>query len=53
MALDYAVNEAAKEIAAAAYPISFVNELEDEKLQEYGNTKYLHWRKSWKSLLAE
>jgi hypothetical protein len=39
MALDYAVNEAAKEIAAAAYPISFVNELEDEKLQEYGNTK--------------
>ena len=37
MALDYAVNEAAKEIAAASYPISFINELEDEKLQEYGN----------------
>lgn len=37
MILDYAVNEAAKEIAASAYPISFINELEDEKLQEYGN----------------
>lgn len=33
--LDYAVNETAKEIAAAAYPISFLNELEDEKLQKY------------------
>ena len=39
MVLDHAVNEAAKEIAAAAYPISFINELEDEKLQEYGNAK--------------
>lgn len=37
MLLDFAVNEAAKEIAAASYPISFINELEDEKLQEYGN----------------
>lgn len=34
--LDYAVNETAKEIAAAAYPISFLNELEDDKLQQYG-----------------
>lgn len=38
MVLDYAVNEAAKEIAAAAYPISFINELEDEKIGEYGST---------------
>ena len=39
MVLDYAVNEAAKEIAATAYPISFINELEDEKIEEYGNVK--------------
>lgn len=39
MLLDYAVNEAAKEIAAAAYPISFINELEDEKISEYGNVR--------------
>lgn len=32
MILDYAVNEAAREIAASAYPISFLNELEDDKL---------------------
>lgn len=31
--LDYAVNETTKEIAASSYPISFVNELEDEKLE--------------------
>jgi hypothetical protein len=35
--LDYAVNETAKEIATSAYPISFINEFEDEKLEEYGN----------------
>lgn len=39
MVLDYAVNEAAKEIAAAAYPISFINELEDEKIGEYRNVR--------------
>jgi hypothetical protein len=39
MLLDYAVNETAKEIAAAAYPIAFINELEDEKISEYGNVK--------------
>lgn len=39
MVLDYAVNETAKEIAAAAYPISFINELEDEKIGEYENVK--------------
>jgi hypothetical protein len=39
MMLDYAVNEAAKEIAASAYPISFINELEDEKISEYGDAK--------------
>ncbi|MDD4503446.1 MAG: TadE/TadG family type IV pilus assembly protein [Clostridiaceae bacterium] len=39
MVLDYAVNEAAKEIAATAYPISFINELEDEKIGEYGNVR--------------
>lgn len=39
MVLDYAVNETAKEIAAAAYPISFINELEDEKIGEYGNVR--------------
>lgn len=37
MLLDYAVNETAKEIATSAYPISFINELEDEKIEEYGN----------------
>lgn len=36
MILDYAVNEAAKEIAAASYPMSFLNELEEDKLQQYG-----------------
>lgn len=35
MVLDYAVNETAKEIAASAYPVSFINELEDEKIEEY------------------
>lgn len=35
MLLDHAVNEAAKEIAASAYPICFINELEDEKIGEY------------------
>jgi hypothetical protein len=39
MILDYAVNEAAKEIAAAAYPISFINEFEDEKIEEFGNAQ--------------
>jgi hypothetical protein len=39
MVLDHAVNETAKEIAASAYPISFINELEDEKIQEYGNVR--------------
>lgn len=38
MVLDYAVNEAAKEIAAAAYPMSFLNELEEDKLQQYGSS---------------
>ncbi|HWQ30534.1 MAG TPA: TadE family protein, partial [Negativicutes bacterium] len=37
--LDHAVCEAAKELAASAYPISFINEFEDEKLTEYGNVK--------------
>lgn len=37
MVLDYAVNEAAKEIATSAYPITFINEFEDEKIEEYGN----------------
>lgn len=37
MLLDYAVNEAAKEMATAAYPISFINEFEDEKLEQYGS----------------
>lgn len=31
MTLDHAVSETAKEIAAHAYPLSFLNELEDEK----------------------
>ena len=53
MVLDHAVNEAAKEIAAAAYPISFINELEDEKLQEYGNAKYLLLKRNWKSWLGK
>jgi hypothetical protein len=39
MVLDYAVNEAAKEIAGAAYPISFINEMEDEKIEGYKNVK--------------
>lgn len=39
MVLHHAVNDTAKEIAALAYPISFVNELEDEKIGEYGNAK--------------
>ena len=39
MVLDYAVNEAAKEIAAAAYPISFINEIEDEKIEEFGDAR--------------
>jgi len=39
MLLHHAVNDTAKEIAAFAYPISFVNELEDEKIGEYGNAK--------------
>lgn len=38
MALDHAVNETAKEIAAAAYPITFANELEDESIGQYGNS---------------
>lgn len=37
MVLDYSVNETAKVIAATAYPISFINEFEDEKIEEYGN----------------
>ena len=39
MVLDYAVNEAAKEIAATAYPISFINEFEDEKIEGLGNAQ--------------
>jgi len=39
MALDHAVNETAKEIAAGAYPISFINEIEDEKLEQYENAE--------------
>jgi len=39
MVLDYAVNETAKEIAATAYPISFINDMEDEKIGEYGNSR--------------
>lgn len=35
MVLEHAVNETAKEIATSAYPISFINEFEDEKLQQY------------------
>jgi len=35
MVLDYAVNETAKEIAASAYPISFINSLEDERIGEF------------------
>lgn len=38
MVLDYAVNETAKEIATSAYPISLINELEDDKIGEYENT---------------
>ncbi|HWR61222.1 MAG TPA: TadE/TadG family type IV pilus assembly protein [Clostridia bacterium] len=37
MLLDHAVNETAKEIATSAYPISFINEFEDEKLEQYGS----------------
>lgn len=37
--LDHAVSETAKELAASAYPISLINEFEDEKLAEYGNVK--------------
>lgn len=37
MVLDYAVNETAKEIAASSYPIALMNEIEDEKIQEYGD----------------
>lgn len=39
MILEHAVNETAKEIATSAYPISFINEFEDEKLQQYGSVK--------------
>ena len=35
--LDHAVSNTAKELAAAAYPISYINEFEDEKITEYGN----------------
>lgn len=37
--LDHAVGETAKELAASAYPLSFINEFEDEKLALYGNVK--------------
>jgi len=36
MLLDYAVNETAKEIAASAYPIAFLNEMEGDNPQQYG-----------------
>lgn len=39
MLLEHAVNETAKEIATSAYPISFINEFEDEKLQQYGGVR--------------
>jgi len=39
MLLDYAVNETAKEIAAAIYPLSFINEIEDEKIEEFGDAR--------------
>lgn len=32
--LDHAVNETARQLAASCYPLSFLNELEDELLQE-------------------
>ncbi len=37
--LEHAVDEAAKEIAASSYPISFINEFEDDRLEEYGNAE--------------
>ena len=41
---DYAVNETAKEIAAAIYPLSFINEIEDEKIEEFGDAEYRQLR---------
>lgn len=37
--LDHAVYETAKELASSAYPLSFINGYEDEKLSEYGKVK--------------
>jgi len=34
IALDHAVNETAKQLAASCYPIAFINEVEDDLLQE-------------------
>lgn len=39
IALDHAVNETTKQIAASAYPIAFLNEVEDKILDEYGDKK--------------
>lgn len=36
LTLDMAVNETAKQIAASAYPVSFINELEDDIINKYG-----------------
>jgi len=38
MLLEHAVNETAKDIATSAYPISFINEFEDEKLEQYSGS---------------
>jgi hypothetical protein len=39
IALDHAVNETAKQIATCAYPVSFLNELEDKIVEKYGAGK--------------
>lgn len=53
MVLDYAVNETAKEIAASAYPISFINELEDEKIGEYGSVRIPTPEEEFEKLLKQ
>lgn len=53
MLLDHAVNETVKEIAASAYPISFINELEDEKIREYGKTSIPSPEDETKKLVKE
>lgn len=44
--LDHAANETAKQMAASAYPLSFLNEFEDSLVEEYGEGPQIEELKS-------